>query len=100
MGKKIGSVKTPFGPAAVMRGTYRTADGPMAIWLEHEIDGDRIAVVSVSADGDLGGPNRFFAKTYSENEPLREPLLACGLFYDTGRRQRSGLIELEVWALR
>lgn len=36
-------------------------------------------------------------KFYSENEGLREPLLATGLFEDTGRRVPAGFAELEVW---
>jgi hypothetical protein len=30
--------------------------------------------------------DEFFVKTWSENEPLVAPLLACGLFADTGKR--------------
>lgn len=43
------------------------------------------------ADGEV------LIKTYSENEPFRQPLLESGLFEDTGRRVNSGYINLEVW---
>jgi hypothetical protein len=98
-GKRIGSVLTPFGMASVMQGHYLSADGPMAIWLDSEEDGSRIAVLSINLSADPG-PGRFFAKTYSENEPLRDPLLACGLFEDTGESVRTGFAVAEVWALR
>lgn len=44
-------------------------------------------------------PDEFFAKTYDENEPLREPMLATGLFEDTGRRAVGGFVDLELWKL-
>lgn len=34
--------------------------------------------------------NEFCVKSWSENEPLIEPLLATGLFKDTGRRTPTG----------
>lgn len=43
--------------------------------------------------------DEFFAKTYDENEPLREPMLATGLFEDTGRRAVGGCFDLELWRL-
>lgn len=43
--------------------------------------------------------DEFFAKTYDENEPLREPMLATGLFEDTGQRAVGGFVELELWRL-
>lgn len=42
-------------------------------------------------------PHQFFAKTYDENEALREPLLATGLFEDTGIRATGGFVDLELW---
>lgn len=42
-------------------------------------------------------PGEVLIKTYSENEPFRQPLLDSGLFEDTGRRVPSGFINLEVW---
>lgn len=55
-------------------------------------------VTSCLPDSNLG-PNEVLVKTYSENVPLREPLLASGMFTDTGRRIESGFVELEVWTL-
>jgi hypothetical protein len=43
--------------------------------------------------------DEFFAKTHDENEEFREPLLATGLFADTGRRLEIGFVELELWRL-
>lgn len=46
------------------------------------------------------GPHEFFARTYEENYELRGPLLASGLFEDTGKRIKSGFVSLELWRLR
>lgn len=44
-------------------------------------------------------PGNVFAKTYGENEPLREPLLRSGLLRDTGGRIQEWVAEIEVWEL-
>jgi len=41
----------------------------------------------------------FLAKTYSENQLLRAPLLGSGLFTDTGERIDSGFVQLEIWKI-
>jgi hypothetical protein len=46
------------------------------------------------------GPLETFVKTYDENEPFREPILATGLFEDTGLRTEGGFVEMELWRLR
>lgn len=38
-------------------------------------------------------------KTWGENEQVRESLLACGVFADTGERIPSGYVQIEVWAI-
>lgn len=44
-------------------------------------------------------PDEVLVKTWSENADLREPILAAGLFVDTGRRVPSGHVTAEVWRL-
>lgn len=44
-------------------------------------------------------PGTIFAKTYGENEPIREPLLRSGLFLDTGTRVKEWFTSIEVWQL-
>ena len=39
----------------------------------------------------------FPVKTWSENEVLREPLLASGIFVDTGKRIPTGFVTAELW---
>jgi hypothetical protein len=39
----------------------------------------------------------FPVKTWSENEILRTPLLASGLFVDTGKRVPTGFVDAELW---
>jgi len=72
----------------------------------------REAVELVDADGEVyahvscnivaappPSPGCFYAKTWSENEPLRAPLLASGLFEDLGVRVQTGFAEAELWKI-
>jgi hypothetical protein len=62
------------------------------------MEGETWAVLSVNLTHEPDpGPRAFYAKTWSENEPLREPALASSLFVDTGQRSRSDFIEAELW---
>lgn len=73
---------------------------------------NRVAVEFVCADGEPFGkltvnlpheplePNETFVKTWAENEVFREPILACGLFEDTGKRVPTGFVEAEVWRFK
>lgn len=100
MSKEIGGFLTPSGIARVIRGNYGSADGPTAIWLVDAVTDEKIATVSVNVpEVPIPDPALFFAKTYSENEVLRSPLLASGLFEDTGLRLKSGHAELELWRI-
>jgi hypothetical protein len=98
---KIGEVIIDGKRLHVMRGTYGGADGPTAIVLTDKF-GQQYAVVSVNLIDDTPAllPDQFYAKTWSENEALREPLLACGLFEDTGERANAGHTEAELWQLK
>lgn len=46
------------------------------------------------------GESEFAAQTWSENALLREPMLATGLFEDTGRRVQSGFATAEIWRFK
>lgn len=63
-------------------------------------DGASFAVLSVNLP-DLPVPSgdHFWAKTWSENESLREPALVSGLFVDTGKRAQSGWVTAELWKI-
>lgn len=43
--------------------------------------------------------NEFCAKVWAENEHMRSPMLASGLFEDTGRRVPLGHAMAEVWRI-
>lgn len=101
------SVKPDFTPAVIGSievggrrfNIVRTAfsNGRLALLLDREgMPYSRLAVNIPDADipDDV-----FFARTYEENAQLRAPLLATGLFEDTGMRAQSGFVELEVWRL-
>lgn len=73
-------------------------DGTQAVVLYDE-DGP-YATFSVNMEGVVLAPGEFCAKTWSENEDMREPMLASGLFEDTGRRIKQGFIVAEVWRIK
>ncbi|GGC22941.1 hypothetical protein [Pseudoduganella buxea] len=89
-------------------GSVQISDTEMKIWVHQDecetcvwLFGPQGSHASVSKRLALPrlGASEFFAKTYSGNSPLREPLLNTGLFIDTGRRVPSGFVDLEVWRL-
>lgn len=61
------------------------------------LDGEPIGTLTVALPGVVLEPGEFTVKTWSENEPMRAPALATGLFVDTGKRIPQGFVEAEVW---
>lgn len=45
-------------------------------------------------------PGEFHVKTWFENEGLVAPMLATGLFDDTGKRVTAGFAEAHVWRFK
>jgi hypothetical protein len=76
--------------------TAQYKDGTPAVVLE-DSDGEPWATLSVNIPGAPRETDEILVKTWSENEMLREPLLASGLFEDTGRRVPAGFAQAEVW---
>ena len=44
--------------------------------------------------------NEFFVKAWDENGPLVEPMLATGLFEETGRLVPTGYVFAPVWRIK
>ena len=97
----IGSVDTPFWPARILVGRY-PAGGALAVLLSNEECPPESLVFSTNLvpSGAALAPDEFNVKSWSENEPLVAPLLATGLFEDTGRRVRSGFVESPIWRVK
>lgn len=93
--KKIGTIVVDGEEISIMQGQYR--DGGIALQLMDE-EGP-YATFSYCIPGTPLADNEFLAKTGSENESLRQPMMDTGLFVDTGRRVESGFIEIEVWKM-
>lgn len=55
------------------------------------------AVITTNLPGVELERGEFTVKTWSENADLRAPLLATGVFVDTGKRVPTGFAEAEVW---
>lgn len=77
------------------------ADDDIHLHLVDEFTGELFATVTTVIANPvyvLAG-DEVFVKTWSENASLIRPLLNCGLFYDTGLRERAGLAMAQVWGL-
>ncbi len=97
----IGRVMTPFGEAFVRVGRY-PAGGAIAVQLVGVGTAEPLGVFSTNLVpyGARVGDTEFCAKVWSENEPLVEPMLASGLFEDTGRVEPSGYVLAPVWRIK
>ena len=97
----FGRVMTSFGEAHVYVGRY-PAGGAIAVQLVAVGTGEPLGVFSTNLvpHGARVGDTEFCAKVWSENEPLVEPMLASGLFEDTGRVEPSGYVLAPVWRIK
>lgn len=96
---KMGEIQACGEKLDLVRRIY--AGGNLAIELVSTQDGERFGVLTVNLPEsiELGQRGEIAVKTWNENQPLREPALASGLFVDTGRRIPTGHVEAEVWRL-
>lgn len=92
---QIGTLSYGGEEVSIQTTTY-SADNSPAVELYDE-DGMPYATFSVCIPGSQLQPGEVLVKTWSENEDLREPMLATGLFEDTGRRVSSDFVTAEVW---
>jgi len=97
----IGRVTTPFGETLIYVGRY-PAGGAIAVQLVGAGTGEPLGVFSTNLVpyGARVGDTEFCAKVWSENEPLVAPMLASGLFEDTGRTEASGYLLVPVWRIK
>lgn len=90
----IGFVRFEDEDLSIHVGRYN-ADGSPAVQL-YDSDGP-YTTFSVCVPGTALAPGELLAKTWGENMDLRAPMLATGLFQDTGRRVPTGHVNAEVW---
>ena len=98
----IGHISTPYGDAAILVGRYPSG-GAIAIQLVDDEDpSEPMATFSTNLVpyGASVAEDEFCVKTWSENEVLVAPMLATGLFEDTGRRVPSGHVVAPVWRIK
>jgi hypothetical protein len=104
--KCIGRFVTPYGNAAILVGRYFSASpagGAIAIqFVDDEDPSEALATFStnLAPSGAVLADDEFCVKTWSENEVLVAPMLATGLFEDTGRRVPSGYVVAPVWRIK
>lgn len=84
---------------AVYASRYRFSNR-MALQLVDVVGQEDYATFTVNMPEEPLAEGEFLVKTWSENAPLRQPMLDTGLFEDTGRRVSTGFCRAEVWKLR
>jgi len=92
----IGTFKI-FNTSVCILMTQYANNNATALQLVCEEDDEPWGTLTVNVPGTQLAENELLVKTWDENQPMREPALACGLFQDTGRRIRCGFTEAEVW---
>ena len=89
--KKIGSMSVDGRTVSIEQAFYE--NGRVAIVFEHGTFGK----LTVNLPDDELAEGCIHVKTWFENEKLRAPALATGLFTDTGERVATGHCTAEVW---
>lgn len=96
----IGSLSTPYGDATIRISRYPSGGAfAVEVFLGPAPDDRWAFSTNLVPYGARVADDEFTVKSWSENEPLVEPMLATGLFEDTGRRVPSGFVEAPVWRL-
>jgi hypothetical protein len=93
--QKIGDIEIYGQQVGIFERATPGFSGGVTIELQDEIE--PWATVTVNLPDAALEPGEFTVKTWSENESLRGPLLATGLFVDTGKRIPTGFVSAEVW---
>jgi hypothetical protein len=104
--KTIGTVATPYGKAEINIGRYPQG-GAIFVQLiscagddEDDFPGPLATFsVNLKSYGCQISDDEFNVKNWSENECFVEPMLASGLFEDTGRTCLSGYVVSPIWRL-
>ena len=89
-----------YGRARVRIGRYPKG-GQLAITLVDADTSEPIANLStnLATYKHSTAPDAAGIKVWSENAPIIEPLLASGLFKDTGERITAEYVEIPIWRL-
>jgi hypothetical protein len=98
--KVIGTIESEFGDLEI-RTTRYIKGGAIAVELvTMGPDAEPFMTLSVNSPESALGPDEFWVKNWSENEPMIAPLLRSGLFEDTGIRADFGFaIGAPVWRI-
>jgi len=96
----IGSVQTPYGQASIHIGRYPKG-GAIYVQLYTEDGDEPLATLSCNLVpyGAVLADDEFSVKSWSENEPLIDSMLATGLFEDTGRSTPTGFAVAPTWRI-
>lgn len=99
---RIATVTTPYGETTFHGTRYSKGKGICIQMTGGYLEQEPYGVLSVNLPEHnklLVDEREFFVKTWSENEPVIEPILKSGKFVDTGRRVETGFVLASVWAI-
>lgn len=106
--KRLGTFPSKrWGQVTAFAGTYKSADGPLAVFLDL-VDDQYLTQLSVnmyrpacSHDSEDLPRDCFYVKTWNENELIACEALASGLFKERPDlpRAESGFVVAPVWQL-
>src|SRR5262245_43000236 len=99
--KTIGEVDLGDYGQAFVRVSRYPQSGQLAISLIDVNTSEPIATLSTNlTEYNVPiAPDSAGIKNWAENAPIIKPLLASGLFKDTGERIKAGLVTIPVWQL-
>jgi hypothetical protein len=99
--KTIGEVDLGDYGRALVRVSRYPQGGQLAIALIDAQTAEPIATLStnLAAYNIAAEPDAAGIKNWSENAPIIKPLLASGLFRDTGKRVAADHVEIPIWQL-
>lgn len=98
----IGEIELEGHGRALVRAGRYPHGGDIAITLVDATTFEPIATFStnLTAAGAKLDRDAFTVKSWSENEALVAPMLASGLFQDTGARIATGFVRAPVWRVK
>ena len=98
--KVIGTIESEFGSLEIQTTRYIKGGAIAVTLVTTGPDAEPFMTLSVNSPDSVLGPDEFWVKNWSENEPMIEPLLRSGFFADTGKRQDFAFaMKAPVWRI-
>lgn len=76
------------------------ADGMGAAMMVRDAQSQPYSVLTINVPSVKLDSNEFIVKTYSENEAISKAIFTTGWFEDTGKRVKTGFVEVPIWRFK